>query len=497
MNTSPDHRTAGDDAQTYGSLTVLVEPGGVGGWREFPDYIHPSEWMRVPWWSRHFWATQVLVGLIAVSHGLVESLELPPHGALYFVPLMLFFIPVVYAATTFGVAGSVPTALWSTLLTVPNGVFWHEGAERTGELVQMSAIVIVALFVGVRVDQQRKARAAAEAAERALRVSEAKYRGLFEAAGEGVLVLRDGEEIVECNAAAARLLGQSTAALRGRRLSEVMPAEAALALLPSAHSPLEPSSEILLPSSGQPVWVKPVSASLPGAPDLTHVVLHDISVQKRREQRLETFARAVLNAQEEERRRVAQELHDETIQGLVQLCRMIDECEEQTNCGARARNVRHRAEGIIGEVRRFASGLRPPALDDLGLVEALDRLVDDLRERTPIAAEFQVSGEDRQLTAESRLALFRIAQEALRNVERHSRASHVGVFLTFAPNEARLAVVDNGDGFDARTAAAPPLNGQTLGLMGMRERARTVGGTFALQSTMGRGTTVVAEVPTR
>jgi PAS domain S-box-containing protein len=468
-----------------------------GGWRAFgAEYIHPRDWVRVPWRNRHFWATQALVILIAAAHGLIETLSISTHAALYFVPLTLFFIPVVYAATAFGIAGSVPTALWCTLLTIPNGILWHEGAERIGEFTQMGAIVMVAVFVGVRVDQQRKARAAAEAASQAFRVSEAKYRGLFEASGEAVLVLREGEQIVECNAAAGRLLGQPREALRDRRLSDVMPAEAAASVARAVRSREAPAA-ILLATSGRSTWVEPVCASLPEAPELTHVVLRDVSVQKERERRLETFARAVLNAQEEERRRVAQELHDDTIQGLVQLCRMIDECEEQENCGARARDVRHRTEGIIGEVRRFANGLRPPAIDDLGLAEAVERLVRDLENRSPIEAEFRVTGAEGRLSPESKLALFRIAQEAMRNVERHSHAGRVQVALHFAPEAVRLLVVDDGDGFDAPSAADRSVNEQKLGLMGMRERAHTVGGTFVLESRPGRGTSVVAEAPTR
>jgi PAS domain S-box-containing protein len=460
--------------------------------------LHPRQWLRVPWRTRPFWATQALVMLIAGAHAVLEHFHILDHASLYFVPVSLYFIPVVYAATRFGTAGSVPTALWCFVLTIPNALFWHAGEERAGEIFQMIVIVLVAVFVGRRVDEQLRARRLAEDASHEWRLSEERYRSLFENAGEAVLVVEGGALIVECNPAAARLLGTSVGELRGALVAASLPASLGRALVRACASPGRPGGDVLVSGPGnEPVWVEPVCTQISREPDRSQVVLRDVTTQKSRQQRLETFASAVLQAQEEERSRVAHELHDETIQSLIQLCRMIDEC----GCGVPAGNgragvLRQHTEATITNIRRFIAGLRPPALDDLGLTAVIERCAHDLGDRASLDVDIEISGTPRRLSTEAELVLFRIAQEALHNVERHAAASRVSVELDYQPELVSLTVVDDGRGFDVE-AAERALDRHRLGIMGMRERARSVGGTLSVESAPGTGAAVAVELPCR
>ncbi len=152
------------------------------------------------------------------------------------------------------------------------------------------------------------------------------------------------------------------------------------------------------------------------------------------------------------------------------------------------------AENILKDVRRFSRDLRPSLLDDLGLVPAVEWLTEDLSASSSIQARLDVVG-DRRLEPEVELSLFRIAQEALSNVRRHSRASQVVVRLAFSEQRVRLQVRDDGIGFVPGERPADLSSARGLGLRGMRERAELIGGRFSVTSAPGKGTAVRAVVP--
>ena len=141
----------------------------------------------------------------------------------------------------------------------------------------------------------------------------------------------------------------------------------------------------------------------------------------------------------------------------------------------------------MAELRSIARGLRPSILDDLGLVASLNQVVVEAIGRGGLAGEFQVSGTERRLPPDVELAVFRIAQEAVTNVERHASASHLTVTLEFDDRDLRLRVADDGVGF-ARHQVRDSVDGYSLGLPGMHERARLAGGRLVVRSTPGQGT---------
>ncbi len=201
--------------------------------------------------------------------------------------------------------------------------------------------------------------------------------------------------------------------------------------------------------------------------------------------------RRVVEAQELERKRLARELHDETGQALTSILLGLRSLEE----GPETAQVRELVVSTLQDVRRLAVELRPKALDDFGLVPALERLLDTFREQSGIAVELEARiGPDR-LPPEVETALYRIVQEALTNVVKHAGARHVSVTLTLKAASVVTVVEDDGEGFAPDEVVVTTEGG--LGIIGMRERISLLGGRLELESAPGAGTTLVVEVPTR
>lgn len=469
--------------------------------------------LRAPLSSPRFWATQGLVALVGEANFLVDALGLmSPRSASAFLLESLFIIPVIYAAMHFGLRGTVWTAIWCTVIMTPSWMFWHEGADRIAIITQMAVLFAVAGFVGNRRDRERTAESATQDALGALRISEEKHRALFETAGEGILVVDDSGAIVECNAAAGILLQRAPVDVVGRSASDGTPAEMGTGLAKCARQAQEcdPLSEgplasptcagLMLPGpDGQDRWIEPVCTRLPGAEKLSQIILRDVTAQKLRQTWLESYSSRVLTAQEEERRRIAQEIHDDPVQSLLMVCRDLDEIDgvlpaALDDASGPLRDVRAHTESALGSLRAILYGLRPSVLDDLGLIPAVGRLVRDLRSRSKIDVRLVQEGQSQRLRADVELAVYRIAQEAMHNMERHSGASQGTVTLRYLDRSFELTVTDDGGGFSPPRVTDPLTPESRLGILGMHERMRTIGGELTIQSELGHGTTVHASV---
>lgn len=211
--------------------------------------------------------------------------------------------------------------------------------------------------------------------------------------------------------------------------------------------------------------------------------------------RLRDTAARALSAAEAERKRVAHELHDETAQSLVALLLRIRLARDVDDPGARDQlleDLRTEISTALEGIRRFARGLRPPALDELGLVPAIASHARNLEETAGISITLDADPLEDLLPPEAELALYRIVQEALANVVRHAAARRVRLRLAQEHGHVVAEVEDDGRGFRADEGGRPETG---LGLFGMRERATYLGGRVEVHSFPGRGTRVRAEVP--
>jgi two-component system, NarL family, sensor histidine kinase DevS len=202
--------------------------------------------------------------------------------------------------------------------------------------------------------------------------------------------------------------------------------------------------------------------------------------------------RRVVDAQELERRRLSRELHDETGQALASILlglKSLEETLENDASRAATADLRELVVGTLQDVRRLAVELRPSALDDFGLVPALEHLTSAFAEQTGIRVEFGAALGDRRLPGEAETAIYRIVQEALTNVVKHAHARQVSISLTRTEGSVKAVIEDDGQGFDP----AGPEGGH--GLIGMRERLGLLGGRLQIESSAGSGTTVAVEVP--
>jgi len=226
----------------------------------------------------------------------------------------------------------------------------------------------------------------------------------------------------------------------------------------------------------------------------------DVTKQKQMQERLKFYLQQVTRAQEEERRRIARELHDDTAQDLVILLRQVDKLvpvadKLSPHDTKLLEELRKQTNKILEGVHRFSQDLRPSVLDDLGLLPALEWLTSDLTAHFGIAVEMKVLGSVRRFSPEVELVLFRIAQEALRNVGKHSGASKAGLTLEFGDGKTVLTVRDEGKGFELPERVDDLTVAGKLGLAGMQERAQLIGGSLRLESEPGKETTVTLEVP--
>jgi len=217
------------------------------------------------------------------------------------------------------------------------------------------------------------------------------------------------------------------------------------------------------------------------------------------QEQMRHLSRQLLLTQEEERRRISRELHDEIVQTLVginvhlaslSVKARIDAKDLRRKIGRTQRLV----EKSVDIVHRFARELRPTVLDDLGLIPALKSYIKDFTKRTHIQIKFVAYPDIELLSDMQRIVLYRVAQSSLTNVAKHAKATEARVSLRKLKGAVRMEIHDNGKSFDLDRVLFAKRH-KRLGLLGSRERVEMVGGVFNVSSAPGKGTTVSAEIP--
>lgn len=219
-------------------------------------------------------------------------------------------------------------------------------------------------------------------------------------------------------------------------------------------------------------------------------------LQKREELRGELLLK-VITVQEEERKRIARELHDETSQAMATLLLAIETSLKTASAEAKDRLVRMKAmaDRTLDSIHHLIFDLRPSVLDDLGLASALRWSAESHLEPMGIDLTFEVSGFERRLRPEVETTVFRIGQEAISNIARHAEAESVTIAIAFCEKTVSLEVVDDGRGFEFEGVTGAAQGPRGLGLLGMKERAALLNGTLTVDSEPGKGTRVIVEIP--
>lgn len=368
-------------------------------------------------------------------------------------------------------------------------------------LVKDNALLDLLLSVVKRVVEQ-------STLEKQLADMEKQYRAIFENASNAIWVQDLDGNIITANEATARLLGFGRRELAGMNVARFLSKEA-----------LDTSKELQKKMRHGEVIKNPYELRL-NRKDGTEAILRlttnlllsgshpvgfqhvarDVTEERRAQENLRFYSQQVTKAQEEERKHIARELHDFTAQRLIALSHNLEDFTRSNGHLTPDKllsltKLRDQVKEALQEIRSFTRDLRPPILDDLGLLPALEWLTDDLKERSSVEANLRVLGTQRRLPSEAELLLFRIIQEAVTNVRRHAQASKVEVTVEFGEAETRAIVRDNGTGFEPPKTLGDLSRVGKLGLIGMQERAQLLGSSLKIRSKLGAGTTVVVEAP--
>jgi signal transduction histidine kinase len=222
-------------------------------------------------------------------------------------------------------------------------------------------------------------------------------------------------------------------------------------------------------------------------------LIHMAQKVRAAQQSLHGYIGAITAGQEEQRRRLARELHDDTIQSLIALKQRVQLAQLNQANGANAHTLselEELTEKTIADLRRVTRALRPIYLEDLGLLAALEMLTREVTGLTRIEIEFKTSGHEQRLSPKTELALYRIAQEALNNVAHHAQATRASVSLFFNSDEVLLEVIDNGKGFEVPRSPAEFAPSGHYGLLGLFERAELIEADLRIESAVGEGTRI-------
>jgi PAS domain S-box-containing protein len=333
----------------------------------------------------------------------------------------------------------------------------------------------------------------------------ARLSGLLDSAMDGIITVDEAQHIVMYNRAAEKIFGWSPAEVIGQPLAMLMPqrfqgahgSHVARFAATGVTSRRMGDGTVIhgLRASGEEF---PLDASISqlDTPEgkLFTVIMRDVTERVRAKEELASFAAAASAIREQEKTRVARELHDELAQSLTALKMdaiwLRDRLQAQPDAAAKLDVMLAMLDGSVAATRRIAADLRPLLLDDLGLVPAIEWLVQNFTQRYGVPCELELN-EDLDLGEPYATAVFRIVQESLVNVAKHAQATRVKVSLVLQGGELALTVQDNGRGF----APDGPRKPASLGLAGMRERVELVKGVSVVKSSPGRGTSVEVRIP--
>lgn len=362
--------------------------------------------------------------------------------------------------------------------------------------------------------------------EKLIRESENRFRTLYDVSLDGVFLLKDSM-IVDCNLKSQEMFKLSKSEIIGKHPAAMSPPRQQNDQDSYAHADTA-IAEALLKGSNNFEWLHQRSdgevflseirlklIQLADGPYLM-ALIRDISVQKKIEleredlnrqlrssnQRLAMMSRKIMENQEQDRRRIARELHDEIGQLLTAMKINLQFLIKETDCEVRKDPICERLNELleliddtIKQIRAISLDLRPSMLDDLGLVPAIRWYMDQQAQRSGIHVSVEEIDMPDRIDSTIENACYRVMQEAVNNVLKHAQATQVHVLIQTMANGLHLIVRDDGKGFDAEAARQKAIQGRSFGILGMQERIELIGGSFTIQSEPGKGSEVKAVFP--
>ena len=333
-----------------------------------------------------------------------------------------------------------------------------------------------------------------------------RYQEIFEKAHDAIWIQDQSGEIIAANQASSRLTGYEPEELIGGDVSQFFTPQG-LKLAKGVEEHLLSGAEMKQPYEQRIVRrdgteaIFMLTTSLLGnekTPTFLHIA-RDITDERRLQENLRLYTNQISRAHEEERKRIARELHDDTIQTMVAISRRLDNFISKSLSESQEplkplRELQKDIDESLIRIRRFVQNLRPPTLEYLGLLPALRELATQTQAQSNIEVNLKVEGLEQHFASEEELLIYRIVQEAMRNVWKHSEATKAEINIMFDAEKTTVAINDNGKGFDVK-GNSELLEAGKLGLMGMKERANLLGGNLSIISKPNEGTRVILSIP--
>jgi len=475
--------------------------------------------MSSRWRNFHIWFIILLFLILTLSHYNELLLEIPIVDKLSFalffglsrhvVERFIYFLLIAYASWVLGVKSGGATWLASAMAMLPRAMF-ISSSSRDALVESIAALIIGGLsiaFIEVRRRYQQQ-QDELKGIATALRSSQEDYQELFTNASDAIWVHDLEGNMTIVNKATEALTGYSPSELIGRNVSQFLSPEALLLAREVKAKLLE--GEAIEQRYEQRIIRKDRTEAIvelatrlikvDSEPNAFQNIARDVTEERRLRDSLHIQIHKNLMAQEEERKRIARELHDDIAQSILLLSRRLDILMSMADRKVSKAVVGEleQLHGITDEVykdlQRYARDLRPSILDQMGLVAALNWLAEEASEELGIKVELKASTMP-SLSSETELVMFRIAQEALNNVRKHAEASEVSITVESGDGNVKMTITDNGRGFSMPRLTGDLVREGKLGVLGMEERARLIGGNLEIKSEPGKGTTIIAEAP--
>jgi two-component system sensor histidine kinase DegS len=467
----------------------------------------------------HFWVLVVMfiIGIFFQypqqllgygSPSLLSSAGLTRHT----VERILFLVPVSYAGIFLGLRAGLTSLALTLVIILPRIFLISE--YRVDAMLETLVVLLLGIAVNLWFESRRKENklyrqliARIEESERGMTVSEQKYRYLFENASDAIWVQDVNGLFVDGNRAFEKMSGFKKEELKGVNLARFL-SEESLKLAREIRNKLIKGEEFEQPYEQQ-FFIK--DGSVKSVKMSTNAIMaggrisgfehvaRDVTLEKQQQESVQAYIRQITRAQEEERKRIARDLHDDVSPDILILIQKLDNLISAPRPKLAA--MRESLEGLRGEavtaleaLRSCAQNLRPRIIDDLGLLAALEWIAEGLEKDQGIHTRVEASGIG-ELTPEAQIVLFRIAQEALNNIRKHAQASLVSINVHGDNNLITMTVTDNGIGFKVPRRFEDSVKAGRLGLMGMYERSGLLNGKLSIKSTPGKGTELTVKLP--